>query len=97
MTKPEAKERLWKLYWTAALEKNGDATEAQIAERDQVLLELSCLDARSMALLFLRYRQHLTFKRIAEQMHYSVKQVLRIHDKALEKYIEQLKGDDENV
>lgn len=96
MTRNEAKERLWKLHWLAMLEKNGVPPEYH-AEAREIAEEVTRLDARSQAVILLRYCQRMTFKRIAEQMHYSVKQVRRIHDKALEKYIKQLKGEDENV
>ncbi len=88
MTKPEAKERLWKLYWLTKLEKNGQATEEQHDELDEILREVMSLDIRSTSILLLRYRWRATFSYIAEELHYSTKQIRRIHEKALEKYIE---------
>lgn len=90
MTKPEAKERLWKLYWLTKLEKNGQATEEQHDELDEILREVMSLDIRSTSVLLLRYRWRATFSYLAEELHYSTKQIRRIHDKALEKYIESL-------
>lgn len=90
MTTNDAKERLGKIYWLAVLEKNGAATQEQYDELDEILREVMSLDIRSTSVLLLRYRWRMTFKLIAEQMHYSVKQVRRIYDKALEKYIESL-------
>lgn len=90
MTKPEAKERLWKLYWFTTLEKNGQATEEQYDELDEIIQEVMSLDIRSTSVLLLRYRGRASFSYIAEELHYSTKQIRRIHDKALEKYIESL-------
>lgn len=61
-----------------------------VAIKEEIIRAVSMIDnSRHRTLLISRYTRFMTWERISDEMHYSVRNVMKLHDKALQALTEK--------